>query len=326
MFQAKFKVPSYYKKFHCKGADCRNCCCQGWKVTLTQDEYFKVMDLDCSERLKEKIETYVGILLHPNEEEYARINFDFQGQCPLRLSNGYCGLQVECGEENIPSVCRYYPRSPKLSPSPECCISNSCEWVLEYLYDDNTWNFESLPLSFAFDDDEKKENTADYQKKRDFYLVLFLKDAPFLSKVDVLFKKGMISDSFKEKTILMMLKEKFSRSISISSFLENLHGEIPSLSSLFETLKGSYPELDGILSRILLNHLYYVKYPFVISFEKEWEECACLYLFIYFWLWILNGNLKRKDRNDFVDISASFFRVAEHSNLYDVIDFLVKNS
>ncbi len=327
MFHAKFKAPSYYKDFRCKGADCRNCCCQGWKVTLTQEEYFKVMNLDCSKDLKEKMDAYVGILSHPNDKEYARINFDFQGQCPLRLNNGYCGLQVECGEENIPSVCRYYPRSPKLNPFPECCISNSCEWVLEYLYENDVWNFEFLPLSFAFDDDEKKEDfPSDYQEKRNFYLTLFLKNASFLSKVEVLLHNGIVFDHIKEEIILKKLRDAFSRSISISSLLENLDGEIPSFSSLFETLKGYYPNLDGILSRILLNHLFYAKFPFVTSFQNKREECSCLYFLIYFWLWILKGNLKKKDKDDFVDISASFFRVAEHSNLYDIIDFFVKKS
>ncbi len=46
MFKARFSVPSYYGGFACKGKECRNCCCQGWKITLNQKEYFSLQSLD----------------------------------------------------------------------------------------------------------------------------------------------------------------------------------------------------------------------------------------------------------------------------------------
>lgn len=325
MFQDKFKVPSYYKDFHCKGSDCRNCCCQGWKVTLTQDEYFKLLNLDCSKDLKEKIDAYVGILPHPSPLEYARIYFDYTGQCPLRLLNGYCGLQVECGEENIASVCRYYPRSPKLFPFKECCISNSCEWVLERVIEDEDFTFEDRELSFSFDDDEKEvKMDSDYIKNReDCILLMKRKDLFFFDKLSLFVNdKGLISQE-KTKEIISSVKKAFSRSISISSYLANIPSQIEDVSFLCVKMKEMYPKLDRYMANILLNHFFYIKFPYV-------EKCHLknmginLYYVVYLWLLILYYNLSKKDENDFIDITGSFFRVLEHSNLYEVIDFFVE--
>ena len=95
MITGKFIVPDYYPEFLCKGSKCRSCCCDGWTITVNQDEYFRLRDLDLSKDRKEKVDAYIGILPHPTSDRYARINLNFFGECPRRLENGYCGLQVE---------------------------------------------------------------------------------------------------------------------------------------------------------------------------------------------------------------------------------------
>ncbi len=316
MIHGKFIVPSYYKEFQCKGKDCRNCCCQGWKITLTQKEYFQLLDVDCSTSLKEKILAYVGILPHPNEMEYARINFNYQGECPLRLENGYCGLQVECGEEKIPSVCRYYPRAPHLYPRKECSISNSCEWVIEYLLEHEI-TFEERELSFAFEEKEEKMNRIEEEEKRKESLSILQKE----NSLDDCLKEIILSlkedasmiDKEKHASFLMEMKKTFSHSASLMFLLENCVDMKTSVSK----------EEDEWMKKVLINHLFYLRFPYL---RKIQNPGICLFYAVLFWKWILSCNQKTGTKEEFVDLSASFFRVGEHSNLYEVIDFLVKKN
>ncbi len=315
MIHGKFIVPSYYKDFQCKGKDCRNCCCQGWKITLTQKEYFQLLDVDCSSLLKEKILAYVGILPHPNELEYARINFNYNGECPLRLENGYCGLQVECGEERIPSVCRYYPRAPHLYPKKECSISNSCEWVIEYLLRHEI-TFEEKELSFAFEEKEEDNHVEDEEKrktclsilKKDESLDRCLKEIILSLNEDV----SLIAEE-RHASILSELKKTFSHSASLMFLLENCV-EMNITVSIEE---------EEWMKKILINHLFYLRFPYL---RKIQNPGICLYYVVLFWKWILSCNQKAHTKEEFIDLGASFFRVGEHSNLYEVIDFLVKKN
>ncbi len=315
MIHGKFIVPSYYKDFQCKGKDCRNCCCQGWKITLTQKEYFQLLDVDCSYLLKEKILAYVGILPHPNELEYARINFNYNGECPLRLENGYCGLQVECGEEKIPSVCRYYPRAPHLYPKKECSISNSCEWVIEYLLQHEI-TFEEKELSFAFEEKEEDNHVEDEEKRKECLSILkkeesldrCLKEIILSLNEDV----SLIAEE-RHASILSELKKTFSHSASLMFLLENCV-EMNITVSIEE---------EEWMKKILINHLFYLRFPYL---RKIQNPGICLYYVVLFWKWILSCNQKAHTKEEFIDLSASFFRVGEHSNLYEVIDFLVKKN
>ncbi len=316
MIHGKFIVPSYYKEFQCKGKDCRNCCCQGWKITLTQKEYFQLLDVDCSSSLKEKILAYVGILPHPNEMEYARINFNYQGECPLRLENGYCGLQVECGEEKIPSVCRYYPRAPHLYPRKECSISNSCEWVIEYLLEHEI-TFEERELSFAFEEKEEKMNRIEEEEKRKEFLSILQKENSLddcLKEIILSLKEdASMTDKEKHASFLMEMKKTFSHSASLMFLLENCVDMKTSVSK----------EEEEWMKKVLINHLFYLRFPYL---RKIQNPGICLFYAVLFWKWILSCNQKTGTKKEFVDLSASFFRVGEHSNLYEVIDFLVKKN
>lgn len=315
MIHGKFIVPSYYKDFQCKGKDCRNCCCQGWKITLTQKEYFQLLDVDCSSLLKEKILAYVGILPHPNELEYARINFNYNGECPLRLENGYCGLQVECGEEKIPSVCRYYPRAPHLYPKKECSISNSCEWVIESLLQHEI-TFEEKELSFAFEEKEEDNHVEEEEKRKECLSILKKEESleECLKEIILSLKEDVsLIDEEKHASILLELKKTFAHSASLMFLLENCVDMKNTVSI----------EEEAWMKKILINHLFYLRFPYL---RKIQNPGICLYYAVLLWKWILSCNQKAHTKEEFIDLSASFFRVGEHSNLYEVIDFLVKKN
>ena len=134
-FRHIYTVPSYYPDFHCKAGECRHPCCTGWDIAISMNEYFRMLGMECSPELRRRLDTAFHLAEEPSENHYAVISPRWDGDCPLHLPNGYCRLQCECGEGAIPSVCRYYPRSPKSKYAYQCQCSNSCEAVVEMLFD-----------------------------------------------------------------------------------------------------------------------------------------------------------------------------------------------
>lgn len=160
-FRHVYTVPAYYPDFRCKVGDCRHPCCTGWDITITMNEYFRMLGMDCSPDLRRRLDSAFHMLDMPSENRYAAISPRWDGDCPLHLSNGYCGLQYECGEESIPSVCRYYPRSPKSKYAYQCQCSNSCEAVIELLFDRiEPMTFLRMPLSFKIADEGAHDHDA----------------------------------------------------------------------------------------------------------------------------------------------------------------------
>ena len=133
-FRHVYTVPDYYPNFRCKTGDCRHPCCIGWDIAISMEEYFRMLGMECSPELRRRLDTAFHPADMPSENHYAVISPRWDGDCPLRLENGYCGLQCECGEAAIPTICRYYPRSPKSRYAYQCQCANSCEAVVEMLF------------------------------------------------------------------------------------------------------------------------------------------------------------------------------------------------
>lgn len=161
-----YTAPEYYKCFSCKCGKCRNTCCGGWGISLTMSEYYRLIGLDCSPELRLKLDCAFYRPENPSPERFALINRWFDGKCPLQRDDGLCGIQKECGEDVISSVCRYYPRNIKNTAPPECCCSSSCEAVIELLLNIKTpLRFESLSLNFEIPEDELSEEYAEEKIK-----------------------------------------------------------------------------------------------------------------------------------------------------------------
>lgn len=67
---------------------------------------------------------------------YAEFCVTSEGRCAFHTKEGLCRLQLVCGEDTLPNVCRTYPRkSSYTSAAKEYCLSPSCEGVLQQLWD-----------------------------------------------------------------------------------------------------------------------------------------------------------------------------------------------
>lgn len=129
-----FLIPDYFKIFTCKMGKCRSTCCVGWPITVSYKDYNKLIGMDCDKVLRAKLDCGLRLFDFPTEDEYARLEPNYDGNCRLRASDGRCALQAECGEDAIPDICCLYPRGIRVFGNEyECSLANSCEGVVELL-------------------------------------------------------------------------------------------------------------------------------------------------------------------------------------------------
>lgn len=141
----EFLIPDYYESFSCKMGECRSACCVGWPISISMQNYFHLLGIDCPKHLRDRLDCGMRVIDHPTEEEYARFEPKYDGNCPLRMPDGRCSLHAELGENILPDVCRLYPRGVRVEDDlHECSCANSCEATLELLYD------KTSPISFVY--------------------------------------------------------------------------------------------------------------------------------------------------------------------------------
>ena len=104
-----FLIPDYFPDFHCKMGDCRAACCQGWPISISMENYFSLLGMDCPPDLRSRLDVGLRMVEHPTKDEYARFNPRWDGNCPMRMEDGRCSLHAEIGEDSLPEVCRLYP-------------------------------------------------------------------------------------------------------------------------------------------------------------------------------------------------------------------------
>ena len=155
-----FLIPDYLTSFACKMGACRTPCCVGWPVRISLDDYFHLTSRECSDELHRRMDIGIKVSLHPTPEEYAQITPRYDGDCSMRLPDGRCILHAELGEDALAHVCRLYPRGIRLEPGYECSLANSCEAVLELLFEKNDpIRFEHHDLSFGILPSHKRSHT-----------------------------------------------------------------------------------------------------------------------------------------------------------------------
>ena len=83
-----YLVPDYYPAFACKMGACRSACCEGWPISFSLTDYFKLLSVECSPELRRKIDGAMHLCEYPSPEAYAQITPRYDGQCPMRLADG----------------------------------------------------------------------------------------------------------------------------------------------------------------------------------------------------------------------------------------------
>ncbi|MBQ9408080.1 MAG: flagellin lysine-N-methylase [Clostridia bacterium] len=344
-----YLIPDYYTAFHCKIGLCRSACCVGWPVTFSMADYFRLLGTQCSPELKRKLDGALHMTRYPREEEYGMLAPRYDGNCPLRLDDGRCGLQVEAGEEALPAVCRQYPRS--IRPG-ECCCSNSCEAVIELLDREEPIRFHTASLKIPAPPAAKRLHffeTGGRELDIRLWLIGFVQDRRFslgqrlvrlcyaLQRMD---KALLTHDRAAVDALLAgagdmesvsLLENKAEALRIVRKLLERLddlsdsirdygqqalsrfarEGDVPQ-SEILRRLSQASPHWEAWLENMLVNHMFFVKFPFQdrpVSLMDETVALCAVYALLRFLL-VGAGNGTRERA---VDIAAALFRLVDHT-------------
>ncbi|MBQ9959348.1 MAG: flagellin lysine-N-methylase [Oscillospiraceae bacterium] len=318
-----FLAPDFYLDFSCKCGDCRRSCCEGWNVGISQQNYFRILGMECSEELSARLARSFYIPRGATPERYALLNHDWQGNCPLRAENGMCALQLELGEDAIPDICRLYPRSVR-SEFAEACLSNSCERVVEMLAERES------PIRFV--DIELQDIAADRELPSRLALRMqcigLLQDrrstlADSLDSVGRLLS-GQTAETRPLHELLAVMRQ-FAEtyeeiSVSLQQCCRTALDSLPTEQAYREAdarLSARFPSLELLLENLFVNHLFYEKFPFSETEETETQEYVSLCGMYGFLRYLLVGNeAVLTNRDALTDLLAATFRMMSHTRFY----------
>ncbi len=320
-----FLVPDFYTSFQCKCGECRHSCCEGWDVSISQNEYFRLIGLETSDDLRSRIQRGFYIPRDASPDRYAVLNHDWLGRCPMRAENGLCALQLELGEDCLPHICRLYPRSIRKDLG-EATLSNSCERIIEMLIDrPHPIRFAAAELSEEVTGVEKPERMAlrmqcigllqdrsssfkgSFSAIGDLICGIHPEEPPFEERLDVM------------RSFLRLYAE---ISPSLREYCENALNDFDGISresfqQRYLNLCRMFPDFNQTAENLMVNHFFYEKFPYSETREDEAEEFVSLCGLIAFMDVITTGNESAlKGRAELVDLMSKSFRMIEHTSFH----------
>ena len=343
-----YLVPDYYPAFRCKIGDCRNVCCNGWPVTFSMGDYFRLLGVDCSPETKATLDRALHLTKYPTEEEYAMILPRYDGNCPLRMEDGRCALQAEAGEEALPAVCRLYPRGFREA---EAACSNSCEAVAELLRRERPISFVHVQLKT-----ERKLQprvhffeTGGCEQEIRLWLIGFVQDRRF-SLPQRLNRLGEATrhmenvlkshDAQKIRALLDGRETIEAPSLSgntlyalkiTSGLLDRLDGLSDSIrlygqqalaafardkesgsEEALSRLKCACPHWEAWFENLIVNHMFFSQFPFQDRPVSLADEVIALYS-VYALLRFLTIGAGNGTPDRLADIVAALFRLVDHT-------------
>lgn len=154
-------MPLYCKDFHCIMGACQyNCCDDGWKIEFSKKDYLKVKRATQDTELEAAVTQGMRRLREREHDGmYAEFCVTDKGRCAFHTEEGLCALQLKCGEDTLPSVCRTFPRLIRNTlAAQEHTLSPACEGVLALLWD--------LPEGIDFVEEPlERKDWIDYEPK-----------------------------------------------------------------------------------------------------------------------------------------------------------------
>ena len=264
--------PAYYDSFQCLADKCQVDCCSGWNIQFNRKDYLKIRQQKGSNTLNHTIKQALTRITDKHSDLYATFRMD-ENRCPFLTEEHLCRLQLECGHDALPNVCKRFPRGKYYSPSGYCeySLSFSCEAVLEIL-----WN---LPagIDFVSDPLSKTEHITKGIVVENMELASHFQEIRALCI-------GLLQDrrfSVRERILLMgiFLQKLTAEDADVSAWLIQTKQLLqqPELEKMAKTIFASVTEEDEslILShhlRTLLTLPQKLNHPSLQSFQQLLEE------------------------------------------------------
>ena len=338
-----YLVPDYYPSFRCKIGGCRHSCCEGWAISVTMKDYFKLLSLPCSEELRRRIDTALHLYDYPTESKYAQISPRYDGNCGMRLPDGRCGLHAELGEKALSDVCRLYPRGIRTDGVYEASCANSCEAVLETLiHHQAPMRFVTMPLALDAPSSSRKAETGtshltpvEEQQLR-LHFIRILQDRNYslpqrlftlrqaLNEAQAAIAPPSISGNLEYGLNIAekMLQEIDTRSRSVHDYGEaalNWFGTGEAAIANYAEAKARFekllPDWEIAFEQMLVNHLFFERFPFQerpMDFADKFLGVCAVYAMLRFLC--LGWLAEHPSETEFIDVCAAAFRFISHTS------------
>jgi hypothetical protein len=308
---------------------------------MSQQEYFKLVGLSCSDELRQGLDLAIKPLSNPDPYKYAELCHDFFGNCRMLMDNGFCRLQYECGEDVMTYACRYFPRSPRLNISPRVACSCGCEKTIEMLMDSKE-KIGTTTSEYSFDlaGEEKKSEayTKDELEKvqNGLFDILQKEDTDIDNKITDI--KAYLEDTKPQSSqakndtdsaqgstesvslnslikIAKFVKDQYyTMSDYCEAFLNIARSDDPSgtLKENSDKLRSMFPDLDLWICKMFVNDIFYTQFPYIGEEMSMLQAGTLLECEIRLFLMLLNSNVNViSNKDDLVDLCMYFFRMAD---------------
>lgn len=319
-----YVMPDYYNKFRCKTGECRQACCQGWTVSITLNEYFKIVNLDCDEKFREKLDQGFYINLRPENDHYATIRKNYYGDCVFHGCDGLCEIHKNFGEKAIPSVCNFYPRNISKEYALEKSCSNSCEKVLELLFENTN------PLQFVYEktNDEVVNYLDEYNICRKRIInTLQNRELPLEERLNKISLQELeiefdITKTKKSEEIINTLLDYLKLYVDQSSvaldFIELINdSDIINYDNYLKHLYEVIPNFDIYLEKYIVNHVFFTGFPYdklIGKYDYFIHSLVGVYMLTkIITVFMMKSSAKERDA---VDAIAKLYRLIGHSNFH----------
>lgn len=317
-----FLMPNYFPQFSCKMGECRSACCQGWPISITMQNYFSLLGLDCRRELRDNLDRAMYLVDRPTEDEYARFLPQWDGNCRLRMEDGRCSLHAELGEDILPDICRLYPRGLRSSPGYECSCAGSCEAVLELLIRQTepiSFRTESLTIQMP----RTSKGTVDirWQKVRlEFIRKMQDRSVSLPQRIADIVEEPVREDWPGSLAIVRQLVERLDEfSDSIRDYGETVLEAFSDSGERYLAAKRQFeerfPDWEIFFEHMMVNHMFFTQSP--RSYRpgsgqlEEFMALAAVYVLLRFLA--VGWTADRESESDLIDVCAAVFRLIEHT-------------
>lgn len=330
----------FFENFKCKCGACKHTCCSGWKIAVSKKEYYKLVTLDCSKQLADRIESAFIVPEYPTDEEYRKIAPNYLGYCPLLDENGLCMIHEELGPSALSEVCRSYPRSyKKINNTYEATCTNSCEKVIELLMDEDSLSFKTVEnninpnIVISLDEDVIEKQTL-------FTNIIKDRSIPLNTRIQKICNilKGVDEANVIDPLNAYLQVANFVNTFSINSEIYDNFKDILTKRydlntnglTLFKkdenNFEQKFPKWMIYFENIIINHLYYMNVPYVDDRLKKEDTTEGLCL-LYALLKIICSTCTIEDnsKEHLAMVIADIFHLVEHSPFYYNAHILINN-
>lgn len=147
--------PKFYDAFKCKGADCKNTCCQKWEIDIDADSVarYESMPGPLGDDVRAAMTVTDGV---------HHFKFNKDGKCPL-LQDGLCRIVLDYGEDGLCDICHMHPRFFKYIGELELCgvglsCEESCELLMGIAFDEQVIGEDSDMNTYANHEMHRSQN------------------------------------------------------------------------------------------------------------------------------------------------------------------------